>query len=76
MHYKAPKSRLKITVQRFSEMGCNASMDATAADPAEKLEQRPDTAASAKTGSAEETQGSSEKEKDEKPENPSCGTPP
>lgn len=47
-------------------MGCNTSRGATVVDPSETPEDRPKTATSTKQAPAEETNGTTEKEKDEK----------
>lgn len=52
-------------------MGCNTSRGATVVDPSEKPEERPKTATSTKEVSTEETNGTTEKDKDEKTESSS-----
>ncbi|GLD58189.1 retinoblastoma-like protein 2 isoform X1 [Lates japonicus] len=49
-------------------MGCNASRGTTVVDPSEKPEERPKTATSTKEASAEESNGTTNKDKDENAE--------
>lgn len=51
-----------------SIMGCNTSRGSTVADPSEKPEERPKTAASNKETSPEDADGTTAKEKDDKTE--------
>lgn len=49
-------------------MGCSTSRGTIVVDPAEKPEERPKTAASTTEACAEETNGTTDKDKDEKTE--------
>ena len=54
------------TVRFCQIMGCNTSRGTTVVDPSEKPDERPKTATSTKEGSTEETNGTVDKDKDEK----------